>query len=91
MIEVVGSNEPGDLTGDYNSDGAVDAADYVVWRKNNINGQQGYDDWRANFGRTSGPGSGGLAANVPEPAGMSLVTIGGVLFVRRVRRLRAKN
>jgi hypothetical protein len=91
MIEVVGSNEPGDLTGDYNGDGAVDAADYVVWRKNNINGQQGYDDWRANFGRTSGPGSGSLAANVPEPSGMSLVTIGGVLFVRRVRRLSAKN
>jgi hypothetical protein len=37
------------LTGDYNGNGEVDAADYVVWRKTNINGQQGYDDWRANF------------------------------------------
>ncbi|HEX2475880.1 MAG TPA: PEP-CTERM sorting domain-containing protein [Lacipirellulaceae bacterium] len=39
----------GGLTGDYNGNGKVDAADYVVWRKTNINGQQGYNDWRANF------------------------------------------
>ena len=29
------------LVGDYNHDGVVDAADYVVWRKTGINGQQG--------------------------------------------------
>jgi hypothetical protein len=40
--------------GDYNGDGSVDAADYVVWRKTNINGQQGYLDWRANFGGSGG-------------------------------------
>ncbi len=40
--------------GDYNGDGSVDAADYVVWRKSNINGQQGYLDWRANFGGSGG-------------------------------------
>ncbi len=44
-------------TEDYNGDGTVDAADYVVWRKTGINGQQGYDDWRANFGATE-PGIG---------------------------------
>ena len=58
MIEVIGSNEPGDLLGDYNENGTVDAADYVSWREGNINGQQGYLDWRANFGRTLSPGSG---------------------------------
>jgi hypothetical protein len=78
-------------TGDYNSDGRVDAADYVVWRKTNINGQQGYADWRTNFGATGasgGPGtlnsgfvryvtSGiGAGAAVPEPAGVWLVGIG---------------
>ncbi len=41
--------------GDYNGDGEVDAADYVVWRKTNLNGQAGYDTWRANFGSTGGP------------------------------------
>ena len=62
------------LTGDYNNDGKVDAADYVVWRKNDINGQQGYNDWRANFGRTAGSGSGTSAnAAVPEPANLVLV------------------
>jgi hypothetical protein len=50
-IKVPGS---GGLTGDYNGDGKVDAADYVVWRKTNINGQQGYNDWRANFNNATG-------------------------------------
>jgi hypothetical protein len=72
-------------TGDYNNDGVVDAADYVVWRKNDINGQQGYDDWRVNFGSTAGLGSG--AAAVPEPASIVLalasLLISGVLLRRR--------
>jgi hypothetical protein len=45
------------VEGDYNADGSVDAADYVLWRKNNINGQPGYDAWRANFGSTGGSGA----------------------------------
>jgi hypothetical protein len=53
--------------GDHNNDGVVDAADYVVWRKNDINGQQGYDDWRTNFGSPAGGLASGAAA-VPEPA-----------------------
>jgi hypothetical protein len=78
MVEVIGSNAPGDLLGDYNEDGTVDAADYVLWRKNNINGQQGYTDWRANFGRTATMGSSVSAEAVPEPAGAVLVLIGGI-------------
>jgi hypothetical protein len=66
---------PEDLPGDYNDDGKVDAADYVVWRKTGINGQQGYDDWRANFGAMAG--SGGSTASglgsVPEPSGPILL------------------
>jgi hypothetical protein len=45
----------------------VDAADYVVWRKTGINGQQGYDTWRANFGRMAGSPAGGAVVAVPEP------------------------
>ncbi|HEY3392377.1 MAG TPA: PEP-CTERM sorting domain-containing protein, partial [Lacipirellulaceae bacterium] len=60
--------------GDHNNDGVVDAADYVVWRANNFNGQQGYDDWRTNFG-SPGTGSGSGAAAVPEPASLLLVMI----------------
>ncbi|HEX2474771.1 MAG TPA: hypothetical protein VHK01_08500, partial [Lacipirellulaceae bacterium] len=43
------------VPGDCNGDGAVNAADYVVWRKNDGT-QQGYDTWRANFGRSTGNG-----------------------------------
>ena len=34
--------------GDYNQNGIVDAADYVVWRTS-IGGQLAYDAWRANW------------------------------------------
>jgi hypothetical protein len=44
------------LLGDFNNDGTVDAADYVVWRKTDGT-QAGYVQWRANFGATSGAGS----------------------------------
>jgi hypothetical protein len=57
------------LDGDYNDDGKVDAADYVVWREND-GLQAGYDLWRAHFGNMQMPGvgSGVLAdSRVPEP------------------------
>jgi hypothetical protein len=58
---------PSYVPGDYNSDGRVDAADYVWWRKNN--GMMSYDTWRTNFGTMSGGGSSANTnAAVPEPA-----------------------
>ena len=48
---------------DYNGNGLVDSGDYVLWRKNNINGAPGYDAWRAAFG----------AANVPPGSSTELV------------------
>jgi hypothetical protein len=67
------------LAGDYNDDGTVDAADYVVWRKyegtmttlpndphGGTIGAAQYNEWAANFGETA-PGGGSLGA-VPEPA-----------------------
>ena len=53
---------PGTLAGDFNHDGAVDAADYVLIR--NIGGDEAaLSVWRSNFGQTSGGGSA-----VPEPS-----------------------
>ncbi|MCI0333394.1 MAG: autotransporter adhesin family protein [Planctomycetes bacterium] len=52
------------LPGDYNFDGTVDAADYVVWRKGFASGN--YATWRANFGETASGGAGDSNA-VPEP------------------------
>jgi hypothetical protein len=52
---VQGAGPPVD--GDYNSDGAVDTADYVAWRKNptEFGGNPGYDTWKQNFGESSSP------------------------------------
>jgi hypothetical protein len=75
QLKVVGA--PG-VPGDYNGNGVVDAADYVVWRKGGpLQNEvvtigsvtpEDYTAWRARFGKTSGSGS-SLAAQaaVPEP------------------------
>jgi hypothetical protein len=76
------------LVGDYNGNGAVDAADYVVWRdtlgskseraadgnNDKMIDSADYAIWRTNFGRTS-TGSGSLVAvaAIPEPASWGLV------------------
>jgi hypothetical protein len=91
MIESV--DGPG-LIGDYNNSGAVDAADYTVWRNNvgqpgtvlenrspDVTGnvqQQDYVVWKANFG-LPGSGSGAsVGAPVPEPTTMILCLIASV-------------
>jgi hypothetical protein len=72
----------GGLAGDYNSDGKVDAADYVVWRKTD-GSQQGYDTWRNNFGAMAGSGAASAAAGavaaVPEPASLMLLVFAASL------------
>jgi hypothetical protein len=82
-IETTGSSVS--LTGDHNGDGSVDAADYVLWRNDNINGQQGYDDWRANFGRTAALASSVATTNVPEPGGIAPLVF-GTMFSAILRR-----
>jgi hypothetical protein len=87
------------VQGDFNDDGSVDAADYVVWRKNdgtnnalpNDNdigtpiGAEHYDLWRANFGGPSAGGAGSIGA-VPEPAGATLLLL--VAAFRLLRKAR---
>ena len=83
--EVVASTAPIDseLEGDYNGNGTVDAADYVVWRDTlNQSGEDlpadgdhdetidpdDYDVWKMHFGE--GPGAGAFAAaqdSIPVP------------------------
>jgi hypothetical protein len=88
------------LPGDFNSDGKVDAGDYVTWRKNdgtnnalaNDNGlgtpigQNHYNLWRANFGKPPGSGSGLDGAQVPEPASCALLCV--MFWFLGIRRLR---
>ena len=78
----------GGLAGDFNGDNSVDAADYVVWRKNNGTTEQ-YDEWVDNFGATaSGGGAAANATAAPEPATcMLLIIISlGAVFTGRNRR-----
>jgi hypothetical protein len=81
---------PGGALGDFNDDGKVDAADYVVWRKNETsNNPLPHDDglatqaerfelWRAHFGEMAMPG-GGAGGAVPEPAASLLVAVAACL------------
>jgi alpha-tubulin suppressor-like RCC1 family protein/formylglycine-generating enzyme required for sulfatase activity len=70
-----------DLPGDFNHDGAVDAADYIAWRKSS-GSQDDYNTWRVHFGQTfsfAGSGSGITgregAPAVPEPATIILLSL----------------
>jgi hypothetical protein len=90
---LAGETAPG-LQGDYNGDGKVDAADYVVWRKNDGT-LAGFNTWRGNFGAmmgsggSVGAGAGGQA--VPEPSSLVLTIAVGLAMIcafvcRRFRR-----
>jgi hypothetical protein len=77
--------------GDFNADGTVDAADYIVWRSGlgTSYSQSDYNLWRANFGRSAA----GAAAvgntlgatnsgNIPEPGALLLTAM--ALFLCRL-------
>ena len=76
--------------GDINFDGDVDAADYVMWRKNEYRTQVQYEVWRAHFGQTAGSGADAFAftssAIVPEPATGLPMLIGTIIAIFSRRR-----
>lgn len=89
------------LTGDYNNNNVVDAADYILWREALVSqtplandplglpiNQNQYNQWRANFGSTPpGSGSNSDVAAVPEPAALVLLVVASVaMFIRRSGR-----
>jgi hypothetical protein len=74
------------LPGDFNNNGTVDAADYVVRRKNGMTQAQ-FNTWRANFGSTYGSGSSAIATTaVPEPTAL-LLLFSGILIDQILRRV----
>ena len=79
--------------GDYNNDGVVDAADYVVWRKND-GSPAGYNEWRAHFGTTSNTGSVVMSSAessppaVPEPASGLILSFGIAIVCSGTRCIR---
>lgn len=88
-MEIIRAAPPGQ-PGDFNDDGKVDAADYVIWRKNETaNNPLPNDDglttqvarfnlWRGNFGEMGGGGSG--AGAIPEPGTCVLLVVGGAVM-----------
>jgi hypothetical protein len=74
------------LPGDFNEDGNVNAADYVVWRKNpgGVYTQDDFLIWRGNFGATSSGSGASGATGIPEPAGPMLAALAiAILFACR--------
>jgi hypothetical protein len=101
LMLFVGDGPPIVLAGDYNDDGVVDAADYVVWRSaidNNpslpnetaspgVIDTADYDAWRANFGAAFSANIAAGGVSVPEPTGLLLLaTAFGSLTARPSRR-----
>lgn len=94
-VDSVRFEEVTGVPGDYNGNGTVDSADYVLWRKGGplqnevdapgtVNAAD-YSAWRARFGNTSGSGSLNGAA-IPEPTSAALLlaaVAGGLLIGRR--------
>jgi autotransporter-associated beta strand protein len=91
---------PAGIPGDFNDDGMVDSADYLILKKFNGTdaelpndggltgtvGEDHYNLWQQNFGRYTGDGGGGQG-QVPEPAAAILAALGliGCLGARRRR------
>jgi hypothetical protein len=88
------------LLGDYNRNGVVDLADYVVWRKTlgsvtNLNADGNgngsidvgdYTVWRANFGRPFSLSASQPATQVSEPTTPAYVGLLAVLCAATARR-----
>ena len=88
---------PAGVAGDYNDNGVVDAADYVLWRnggplENEVDNpgtvnQADYTVWRARFGNGTGAGGALSGSTIPEPATLAclLIAIAGLLLRGRIR------
>jgi hypothetical protein len=83
IIDDVSVLEKTTSPGDFNQDGVVDGADFLVWQQDTNVGS--LDDWKANYGASATAAIGA----VPEPSsaalalGMFLLTAGGRFAVRR--------
>jgi hypothetical protein len=94
------------LPGDYDGNGAVDAADYVVWRntlgqmspnlaadgnRDGLIDEADYGVWRAHFGQTAvGSTAGSGSYAIPEPATLGFSLAGTFAAALTIRRTNPK-
>jgi uncharacterized protein YjbI with pentapeptide repeats len=83
------------IPGDFSSNGVVDAADYIVWRKTNAT-PAGYNAWRTHFGQPPGSSATDSASAspnaIPEPTSLPLFLLAvGALVTSPRHGVAAKN
>jgi Glucose / Sorbosone dehydrogenase len=95
------------VSGDYNRDGHVDAADYIVWRRsmgqnlapysgadgsgNGTVDEADFEFWRERFGDSLGGAGATAEATVPEPASALLLSLAALRMWVGVRRRSSYN
>lgn len=75
------------IPGDFDQNGAVEPADFVIWCKylSTVYSQSDYDAWRAHFGIHAGAGA-SLAANIPEPNSLLLLLAASATLATSAQR-----
>jgi hypothetical protein len=73
------------LPGDFDIDGDVDGNDFLLWQRDPSVGSLA--NWEANYGMVAPLAA--ASAAVPEPNSLALLCLGGLLPLRRVRRITA--
>jgi hypothetical protein len=71
------------LLGDFNVDSDVDGSDFLMWQSHPSVGS--LTDWEANYGMVALLAA--SSAAVPEPTSVILLSLGGILALRRFRRI----
>jgi hypothetical protein len=74
------------IAGDFDGDGRVDTADYVVWRRGlgTTYNETHYNEWRANFGAGQGGGNVAYASSpIPEPNALALAGFASLIGLMR--------
>lgn len=84
-ISVTPYVEPPPIAGDFDDNGVVDGADFMLWQRDTNIGS--LDDWKANYGMSSAAAA---VAAVPEPAGATLA-VGMMLLTAGARRVRRRS
>ncbi|TWT34002.1 Electron transfer DM13 [Posidoniimonas corsicana] len=71
----------GEIPGDFNTDGVVDAADYTVWRDNESGGYDAADYlvWRESYGTISTDRDSPRSTTAPEPGAVLMLAVAVVL------------